>query len=50
MISCVIVTQVTKHDKDMTSITVWLHTSQSHVTSSHDIEKNINGFRIDNVI
>ena len=39
----VIVTQVTKHDEGMIPVTVT-------VTQSYDTEKDIEGFRIDNII
>jgi len=40
---CMMVTNITKHDKGVTSVTVT-------VTLSHNIKKNIKGSRIDNII
>jgi len=43
MISHVIVTQVTKHDEDVTYVTVT-------VTQSYNTKKNIEDFRTNNII
>jgi len=50
VMSCVIVTQVTKHDICMIHITVLSHMLQSQVTQSYDTEKNIKDSGINNVI
>ena len=50
VMSCVMVTQVTKHDICMIHITVLSHMLQSQVTQSYDTEKNIKDSRINNVI
>ena len=46
----VIITQVIKHDGYMTFVTVWSHISQSQVTRSCNIKKNIKGSKINNII
>jgi len=50
VMSCVMVTQVTKHDICMIHIIVLSHMLQSQVTQSYDTEKNIKDSGINNVI
>ena len=50
VMSCVMVTQVTKHDIYIIHITVLSHMLQLQVTQSYDTEKNIKDSGINNVI
>ena len=50
VMSCVMVTQVTKHDIYIIHITVLSYMLQLQVTQSYDTEKNIKDSGINNVI
>jgi len=44
------ITQVTKHDGYVTVVTEWSSMSQSYIIQLHNTKKDVEGFRIDDVI